>query len=185
MRFRAAVAPQAALSVAVLSIAALTGLVPAAPLAAQPPAAPRAVRVVLGDSVGAAAAPGATLRLPVRVELATPRTPGLASIQLVARWDTAQLRLDSLRTARGAPLTVTANTATAPTGMVRFNAFAPTAVARSAPLADLYFTMRLPAGQGVVRLDLEAAGDEAGADMTAAVATQGATVCASSCRRQP
>jgi hypothetical protein len=163
---------------------ALLALLAATPGAAQPPATARPVRLLLGDSVPTPVSAGARVRLPVQVqvEVAPSRRAGLAAVQLVARWDTAQLHFDSLRTARGAPMTVTANPATAAAGFVRFNAFGVTAVTRSAALADLHFTVRLSAGTAAVTLELEAAGDEGGADMAAGVAVRGATVCVGPCR---
>jgi hypothetical protein len=160
---------------------ALLVLLIAARGAAQPPANARLVRLLLGDSVPTMVSQGARVRLPVQVEVTPSGGAGLAAVQLVARWDTAQLHFDSLRTAHGAPMTVTANPTTGSGGFVRFNAFGVTAVSRTSDLVDLHFTVRLPAGAAYVTLGIEAAGDEGGADIAAAVVARGATVCVGPC----
>jgi hypothetical protein len=154
---------------AMLLTVALTGL--AGPLSAQ------TISVSILDSATVYVAPGAKLAVPLRVDLSAAGTTTFAALQGALTWSASRLTFDSLRVVSSTGFSLTANTASAGTGTVSFNAFGTTALAVSGPLAMAYFTAGSGTGGTLLTLVPTVAGSEAGGDILALLRVRNLGVC--------
>jgi hypothetical protein len=149
---------------------------------ATAPVAARAqgIALLLGDSARVAAAPGATLAVPLRVELpAAGATLNLASLTGTLGWSSARLTLDSIRANPTTGFTVQVNTQQAATGTAPLTAYSATRLAASSTMVTAYFTVGGAAGGTRVLFAPSAAGNEAGQSVLAALFVRPLEVCVS------
>ena len=129
------------------------------------------------DSASAYVAPGARLAVPLHVDLSAAGTTTLAALQGALSWSASRLTFDSLRVVSTTGFSLTANTASAASGSVSFNAFGTTALAASGPLAMAYFTAGSGTGGTLLTLAPTIAGNEAGTDVLSLLRVRNLGVC--------
>jgi hypothetical protein len=151
--------------------ACLTLMAGTAPLSAQ------IIGLSVLDSASAYVAPGARLAVPLHVDLSAAGTTTLAALQGALSWNASRLTFDSLRVVSTTGFSLTANTASAASGSVSFNAFGTTALAASGPLAMAYFTAGSGTGGTLLTLVPTVAGSEAGGDILALLRVRNLGVC--------
>ncbi len=138
----------------------------------------QAINVQLGDSARIRVATGASVAVPLGIDLSAKGTLSIASLQGTLRWGASRLRFDSLRAVTATGWTVTPQPAGSDTGAVRFASYATSALAASGPIAVAYFTAASTPGGTRVDLLLEAVGNEAGQTILSAARVRGQAVCA-------
>jgi uncharacterized protein YjdB len=140
----------------------------------------QSISVGAGDSARVVVAPGARLAVPVRVDLSSAAPLTLASLQADVRWNSARLTFDSVRVVASTGFSQTANTASAGTGLVTFNAFSTSSLSASGALTTLYFTAGTTSGATRLSLTPTEGGAEDGTNVLARLIPRGLDVCVAS-----
>jgi uncharacterized protein YjdB len=140
----------------------------------------QSISVGAGDSARVVVAPGGRLAVPVRVDLSAAAPLTLASLQADVRWNSARLTFDSVRVVASTGFSQTANTASAGTGLVTFNAFSTSALSESGALTMLYFTAGTTSGATRLSLTPTEGGAEDGTNVLARLIPRGLDVCVAS-----
>jgi uncharacterized protein YjdB/alpha-tubulin suppressor-like RCC1 family protein len=140
----------------------------------------QSISVGAGDSARVVVAPGARLAVPVRVDLSSAAPLTLASLQADVRWNSARLTFDSIRVVASTGFSQNANTASAGTGLVTFNAFSTSALSSSGAITTLYFTAGATSGATRLSLTPTEGGAEDGTNVLARLIPRGLDVCVAS-----
>jgi uncharacterized protein YjdB len=140
----------------------------------------QSISVGAGDSARVVVAPGARLAVPIRVDLTSAAPLTLASMQADVRWNSARLTFDSIRVVASTGFSQNANTASAGTGLVTFNAFSTSALSASGALTTLYFTAGTTSGATRLSLTPTEGGAEDGTNVLARLIPRGLDVCVAS-----
>ena len=140
--------------------------------------AAQTIAVEVGDSARLRVAPGATVGIPLRVDLANAGpTLNLASVTGTLAWGAGRLTFDSLRANAATGFTQTANTAGAAAGSLTVGYLGTSRLPASGALATAWFTAGATAGGTRVAFTATDAGTEDGTRVLAALRVRALELC--------